>query len=91
MKVLGYITFAILLILLSAYVLTQLWGWFFVPFFGLPELTIAYALGITLTSRLIIPIPNSKKMEDYGADEYLAAVLLPLLLWGLGYLIYLFT
>ena len=36
-----------------AYVATILWGWFIVPFFGLPPLSLALAIGVTLAIGLI--------------------------------------
>ena len=52
MKAIGYVvTFlAVILfgVIFSGYALSILWGWFFVPILGLPELNIPSAIGITL-------------------------------------------
>jgi hypothetical protein len=40
-------------ILLNAWVLVILWGWFMVPLFGLPALNIPYAIGIQLVLGLL--------------------------------------
>jgi len=38
---------------LYGWVLTYLWGWFIVPFFEVPTLPLAYAIGFSLTVRLV--------------------------------------
>ena len=52
MKQIGYVaTFcavALFSVLFSGYALSILWGWFFGPVLGLPEIIIAGAIGIAL-------------------------------------------
>lgn len=53
--------------LFSGYVLSTLWGWFIVSKFGLPALSVPYALGIMviatfLTARLAVR-PEGEKVE----------------------------
>jgi len=50
MKALGYVTATVIVMIFAAlwsgYALSLLWGWFMVPLFGLPALTINSAIGI---------------------------------------------
>lgn len=48
LKIIGGLTMLILSFVWSGLVLKVLWGWFFVPIFGLPNLNIPQALGIAL-------------------------------------------
>lgn len=48
MKVVGYLTLAVLQSVLYGFVLKVLWGWFVVETFHAPELSIPVALGIAL-------------------------------------------
>lgn len=53
------------LTLLNAFVLIKLWGWFIVPFFGLPPLIIPVAIGLALiVSFLAVPINTAKSEDD---------------------------
>ena len=49
-----------------AYVATILWGWFVVPFFGLPQLSLAFAIGVTLVIGLI---SGRGMVSNYVQDE----------------------
>lgn len=44
----------------SGYALSVLWGWFFVPLFGLPEITIPGAIGTTLVIQSLCYQDNGK-------------------------------
>lgn len=46
--VVGFIGLTVGTILWRGYVLAILWGWFAVPAFGLPQLTIAQAIGVSI-------------------------------------------
>lgn len=52
MKYIGYFTVIVITMFASAlwsgYVLSTLWAWFIVPAFGVPGLSIAYAIGLAL-------------------------------------------
>lgn len=49
--------------LVSGYVMHVLWGWFVVPTFGLPGISIAQALGLALIVRAVIGTRSEKKDE----------------------------
>lgn len=46
----------------EAFVVTKLWGWFVVPTFGLPELSIAVAFGIGMLIALVTNHGNFTKI-----------------------------
>jgi peptidoglycan biosynthesis protein MviN/MurJ (putative lipid II flippase) len=49
----------------NGFALSVLWGWFVVPIFGLPALTIAQAIGFSMVvSFLTYQYDDSKKKED---------------------------
>jgi hypothetical protein len=97
-KTLGIIVAIIAAMFLSAiwsgWVLTVLWGWFIVPLFGLPALSLVYAIGFSLVVRfLVFQIPNTTKNEDTSYKIYEAAaysVVQPLVFLGVGFIVTLF-
>ncbi|MBU4347936.1 hypothetical protein KJ671_00275 [Patescibacteria group bacterium] len=50
--------------ILRGYVLSVLWGWFIVPVFHLPELTLAVAIGIAMIMSIITHQHSTKKYEN---------------------------
>lgn len=69
LKFLGTIALAIGSTILKGFVLTKLWAWFLVPFFGLPAIGIALAVGIaTLVGLLAFQLPSFNEAEN---DNYL--------------------
>jgi hypothetical protein len=44
---------------LRGWAITKLWGWFAVPQFGLKELTLFTALGLSLLVEVMMPLPAS--------------------------------
>lgn len=72
MKVIGQITMIIILAVLGAmssgYAVSVMWGWFVVPTFGLPELSIPIAIGLAYILRLIVvPIPEVDGNKDFNS------------------------
>ena len=51
-------------IFLKGYVLSLLWGWFFVPVFGLQHLSIVTAVGITLMASILSPSGGRDRNEE---------------------------
>jgi hypothetical protein len=70
-------------ILARGFVLTILWGWFAVPVFGLPALSIAAAIGLTV---LLSYLLNHTKESVSLGNIFIQA----LAALGAGYLIHLF-
>jgi len=66
MKVVGYIFVTIVAMLVCAFIsgftLSTIWGWFMVPIFGLPSLSIAGAYAVSL---VVTTITHQYKVEDY--------------------------
>lgn len=80
--------FIIPIALYFAWAATYLWGWFIVPVFGAPPLTVLQAWGICLTLSLLKPKINiDKGGEKDWAGGLLAIILAPLTGLGLGYAI----
>lgn len=71
--------------ILNGWVLSILWGWFLVPIFGLPPLSIPQAIGVYLVVGFLT------KQMDTTKDEYLdrskmivATFLWPAVAWVIG-------
>lgn len=64
-----------------------LWGWFVVPVFGLPPITVMQAWGITLALSMLRPKINMSKSESDFPSGLLAVVIAPPLSVGFGYAI----
>ena len=48
----------------NGYVLSVLWGWFVVPTFGVPKLSVTAAIGIALVVSYITDRKDSNEKED---------------------------
>ena len=68
MKIIGYISTTILLVVYSAmlngWALSKLWSWFIVKTFGLPPLTIPAAIGLASIVTYMTMKLDDKKSED---------------------------
>jgi Na+(H+)/acetate symporter ActP len=72
----------------SGYVLSILWGWFIVPTFGLPMLSIPVAIGLALiVSYLTKSVSNTK--TDWGWSISIA-IITPLVALCMGYVVHSF-
>lgn len=63
----------------SGYALSILWGWFFVPAFGAPSLSVPGAIGVALVvSYMTAQIKTSNKDECGAHEEILREVVIAL-------------
>ncbi len=80
--------------LLGGIVLRDLWKWFVIPIFNMNELSIIQAIGLNFfVGFMIIKVKDldSKDEEDYAwLVNIIKATLFNLMMWGFGYIIYLF-
>ncbi len=103
MKVLGWIVAIVGIFVLSpiwsGYVLSVLWGWFFVPAFHLPQISIALAIGISLVVHMFTysgSDQSSSKSKDKSASAVFIQALSysffsPLVALGLGAIVHAFV
>lgn len=79
-------------VLWGGYVFSILWGWFMVPIFQLPVLTVAQGIGIVLVMTLYIPSQKSEKKDfkEIFCDSILLSIFRPLLALGIGWIVRLF-
>lgn len=64
----------------EGFVLSKMWGWFLVPTFGLPAITIPVAIGICLIAAFLTHQQNFKvKSGDDLKDAFNA--------WGYGFVV----
>jgi hypothetical protein len=93
---LGAIGIVIILVPLSiimrGWVLSIMWGWFIVPLFGLPALTIPYAIGVSAVIALLKGSSTDNKKDDKKAlEKFLEALFVafvaPLITLGFGWIV----
>lgn len=73
----------------SGFVLSILWGWFAVPAFGLPALTIPLAMGIMLVVSYMTKQAdfNNQDREDYQKRMNVVSIVKPLGALAVGWVV----
>ena len=89
----GIIVSVVILVILNGLVLSQLWAWFVVPVLGVPQISIAQAVGLTLiVTYLFKEIRREKKYATQA--EWFEGIVFSVMNAGLillfGYIIQLF-
>ena len=72
---------ALLISMVSAVVIADLWNWFVVPFFGAREMPFRVAMGLKLLKGLLDPSTPSKDTTWSSIWGWLAVVLI---VWAVG-------
>lgn len=79
---------------LNGYVISIIWGWFIVPKFGLPSLTIAEAVSVVLVVRAIAnqvsKTSNTANFEDWLSDFIAYSIVGPFMILGFAWIVLLF-
>jgi len=99
MKVLGYIFTVLIVMFISAtysgYALSVLWGWFIVPTFDIPAISIPTAIGIALVigfvSKSDQTTDGSKSFADSLGELVVKAFLKPSIALLIGWVVTLFN
>lgn len=79
--------------ILNGWALSIIWGWFVVPLFGLPSLSVPAAIGLALTLNLFVrPEYDEKRYQNSDLAEITGALigkglLGPLVVLGLGWIV----
>jgi hypothetical protein len=69
-----------------AYVVAKLWGWYMVAAFGLPQISMTTAFGLSLIMAVFVPTPTPPKSDDEGGIPELLGQLFGLIIGPLiGY------
>ena len=92
---LGFLALIPLSAMWRGYVLTVLWAWFVMPTFGLPALGIAPAIGLALVVSFLTHQSDSVKTPEGDFAERMGracayALLLPLFMLGIGWVVHQF-
>ncbi len=87
---LAYVLVTVFCAVWHGYVFNVLWGWFVVPQFGLPTMSLAMAIGIGLlinyaTYRRHHSVDSDKKSSEALIDSGLWAVVFPLIALAIGW------
>ena len=80
--------------LLRGWTLSILWAWFIMPKFAAPALSIAYAIGISLTANFVVQRldENTKpKTTEEQIVLYLQAFIIPMFALGFGWIVHQFA
>jgi len=82
-------------LIVKGYVLGALWGWFIVPVFGLPKLSVPSAIGIALivsylTTQKIETNNGDKGVSEKYGKQVIIAILYPLFILFLSWIIHQF-
>lgn len=85
----GFLTIAATQIIVSGIVITVLWSWFVTPLFGLPALSIPYAIGLSLITHYMTFQYTGDESED-KAKYWLTMFLRPCLTIIVGYIVKVF-
>lgn len=96
MKLVGQVTVAIIVGAFSyiafGYSLTILWAWFIVPTFGLPQISLAEAIGIRMVTAFISPKivkKDERPFSDVMSDAVAFSIVFPLLTLAVGWIVHL--
>ena len=78
--------------IVGGYVLSIMWGWFVVPLFNLPPLSVPYAIGISLVvSFLTQPNYKSSPDKEKAISKVIAEIVVgmfsPLMYLGIGWVV----
>jgi hypothetical protein len=95
LAILGLLIIIPLNAVLEGWVLTTLWGWFVVPTFDLPQLTVVPAIGLCLIVNFLVQIPPKEKKKDEDTATLVGqlvakAIFMPLFFLFLGWIVNLF-
>lgn len=99
MRILGYATTTVILAVISSiwrgYVLSVIWRWFMVAAFGVPQLGIATAIGLSLIVSFLTDKvdrhTNEKSWGELLAEGFASTLLSPLLTLGIAWVVHLFV
>lgn len=87
-------TVIVLSALVNGWALSVMWGWFVVPLFHLPAMSIVYAIGFSLVVGMFKPNTSSHDTRKKDTRELVTAViaeiLSPVLVVGIGWIVKLF-
>ena len=81
------IVFGIPLMVWNGFVLATLWGWFIVPYFEAPALTVAMAVGITLAASLFTSGYRPGKSDDALQHIIIFNTIHPAIALGMGWIV----
>jgi hypothetical protein len=84
----------VVVVVFKGFLLAKFWGWFIIPVFNLPSLSITTAIGISMTAGLFtFTMPKENKYDEkskYWLTESLSIIVMLLVVWYFGWLLTLF-
>lgn len=84
----GIVSVVVVTTLLNGYALSVLWGWFVVPAFGVPALSVPAAIGLAMVVGMMAKQIEINDDDKDQAGKRLAAIFLkPLLALLLGWIV----
>lgn len=77
--------------ILNGWALSTIWGWFVVPTFGVPALSIPTAIGISIVLSLLTHQPDLRKENGDFSKAFTYLFLRPFLVVGIAWIVKLFV
>ncbi len=93
-----FFAFLVLSAMLNGYALSVLWGWFIVPTFGLPQLSVVAAIGVAMVVGYLTNHQQPEKEDPYDDRSFgqkmgpviALAVMKPIFALTFGWIVHLF-
>jgi hypothetical protein len=76
-------------IILRGWVLSILWAWFIATQFGIQEIQIVHAIGLSLIITYLTKTPSTS-VNFRDVDMYIGIIILPFIVLGMGWIVKLF-
>ena len=87
LQVLGFIALMVVTTTWRGYVLSLLWGWFMVPAFGVPALSIPYAIGLSVICAMLARDMKKDPDQPEMAELIITALAAPLVFLAFGWVV----
>lgn len=86
-----FLVVTIPMVAIKAFVVMKFWGWFVVPVFGLPPVSLVYMMGIVLMVHAMFPRPQVLKDAEPFWTSVCSGVAILFIVFGIGYVLSLFV
>lgn len=84
------IIFSAIAIILQAFIVSILWGWFVTPAFGIQVFPVPYYIGFTIICSLMIPHNSNESEDEIIYESLFKSMFLSLTFLGIGWIAHLF-
>jgi hypothetical protein len=75
---------------INGFMLSIMWGWFIVPTFNLPKITVPVAIGMMLMVSFVSYKPEGMKKEYKEEGQWVGQIALPFLIFSVAWIVHYF-